>query len=98
LEEIGCFNNAYEQEFEGYFPDVISRDKKMIVECGNTNPDKIFNYFKNKYVQKLIIIPYISNTEQFISAYIFTADTELSDFLNFSENEKVKDIKKYKSK
>ena len=98
LEKIGCFDNKYELEFEGYFPDVISQNKKIIVESGNTNPDKIFNYFKNKKLQKLIIIPYPNDTEKFINAYIFTPSAELSDFLDFTEKEKIKDIKKYKSK
>ena len=45
LEKIGLFDNKYELEFEGYFPDIITQNKKFIVECGNTNPDKVLNYF-----------------------------------------------------
>lgn len=98
LEKIGLLKNKYELEFEGYFPDIITQNKKIIVECGNTNPDKVFNYFKNNTVEKLIIIPYPNDTNQLIDAYILMPADGLNDFLNFSEKEKFKDIKKYKSK
>ena len=41
LNEQGYERVIFEQEYDGYRPDVITPDHKIIVECGNTNPDKI---------------------------------------------------------
>lgn len=62
---------SFETEYEGYMPDVITVDKKIIIECGNTNADKIFYYFKNKNLQELIVIPYPMDEDADINCYIF---------------------------
>jgi len=77
----------FEIEFDGYFPDVITFNKKVIIECGNTNPDKILNYFKNKKLEQVIVIPYPSYGEKDIIGYIFKPSVELTDFLIFREKE-----------
>ena len=41
----GYHDLKFEQELAGYRPDIMTLDGKIIVECGNTNPDKIFQYF-----------------------------------------------------
>ncbi|MFH1947139.1 MAG: hypothetical protein ABIJ23_03230 [Candidatus Magasanikbacteria bacterium] len=87
LQSCGYKNIKYEQEFEGYVPDVIVDTKTIIIECGNTNPDKIFNYFKNKNLEQFIILPYPTFEEQFMMIYIFEPNEDLADFLLFREKE-----------
>jgi len=87
LHTIGVVNVLYEKVFEGYIPDVISEDQKVIIECGNTNADKVFNYFKNKSLKELVVIPYSDDKSSKISLYIFTPSEELSEFLLFREIE-----------
>ncbi|MBI4994739.1 hypothetical protein HZC21_03795 [Candidatus Peregrinibacteria bacterium] len=81
-----------EQEYKGYFPDVsaVGAEGLILAECGNTNPDKIFAYFKNNDVARLYVIPYPELGDTKIVGYIFTPQEELSDFLKFREVEIVK--------
>ena len=86
----GCEKINFEQQYEGYVPDVITFDKKIIIECGNTNADKVFYYFKNKNLKEMIIIPYPADEEANIWCYIFKPGEELSEFLFFREKEMLK--------
>lgn len=95
LENKGFKNIKFESEFESYRPDLITGDGKIIIECGNTNPDKIFHYFKNKDVKKVIVIPYPDVDEKDIYFYIFTPGNELNDFLIFKEKEELNKVRKY---
>jgi hypothetical protein len=96
LENKGFKNIKFEHEFEGYKPDIITEDNKIIIECGSTNPDKVFYYFKNKNLQKVIIIPYPDVDDRNIYSYVFIPGDELSNFLVFREKEELNDIRKYK--
>lgn len=87
LLDLGYKTVNFEQQFDGYVSDIISPDEKIIIECGNTNPDKVFNYFKNKKIEQLIIIPYPTSEEKQIEAYIFRPTDDLSEFLIFREKE-----------
>lgn len=98
LKEMGSKKNKYEARFEGFVPDIISKRKDLIVECGNTNPDKIFYYFKNKDVRRVIIIPYPGEKTERIIAFIFTPSGKLSDFINFMTRVNLENIKKLKSR
>jgi hypothetical protein len=85
----------YEQPFYGYFPDVISVDKSIIIECGVTaNPEKMFTYFQHGNIKELIQIPYpMVEDDKEIMAYSFTPSKNIKDFLSFLQSEKNKDIK-----
>jgi len=83
----------FESNFAGYKPDVIANDKKIIIECGNTNPDKIFNYFKNSGLEKFIVITYPDADDKDIYSYTFTPSDKLSDFLLFKEKTELKKIR-----
>lgn len=98
LKKLGHNNFKFESELEGYRPDLMTRDSKIIIECGSTNPDKIFYYFKNKNLEKLIVIPYPDHEGKEIYLYIFTPGKDLSDFLIFNEQQKLKSIKHFKNK
>lgn len=84
----------YEHPVCGYFPDVMTVDNRVVVECGHThNPEKIFTYFKQGHVEECILVPYPDPEEQGVTAYSFTALSELIEFLNFWESEKNSAIK-----
>ena len=95
LNEQGYERVIFEQEYDGYRPDVITPDHKIIVECGNTNPDKIFNYFKNKKLEGVIIIPYPDDETDQLNAYNFKPTEDLAEFLLFLEKEKMKNAKNH---
>lgn len=86
----------YEQAFCGYYPDVISDDEKVVVECGLTaNPEKIFTYFQQGNIKELIQIPYPDvDDENFVTGYSFVPNKDLNNFLAFLQAEKYKKIKK----
>lgn len=79
-----------EKEHLGLRPDVMTSDGKLIIECGNTEPTKIFTYFQNPELQCLVIIPYPAPEDQVINQYIFEPGENLSEFLLFVEKEKMK--------
>lgn len=60
-----------EHEFKGIRPDIMAEDGLIILECGNTNPDKIFQYFRNGNTKKIIVIPYPYDEEKYLYVYIF---------------------------
>lgn len=89
----GFRNVKFEKSFEGYVLDVSTEDASFIVECGNTNPEKIFKYFKNKKVKEVVIVPYPNQEEKYINAYIFQPTKELSDFLFYKEEKYLENVK-----
>jgi len=93
LIDKGYKDISFESNFEGYKPDVITNNKKIIIERGNTNPDKIFNYFKNPALEKFIVIPYLNTNQKGMHLYTFTPGDELSEFLLFKEEEELKKIR-----
>ncbi|MBU1165090.1 hypothetical protein KKA15_06060 [Patescibacteria group bacterium] len=94
LAKQGITDIKIEYEFDGYIPDIISSNKKIIIECGDTNPDKIFNYFKNKNLEKVIIVTYPNIDDTDIYAYTFIPNEELSDFLVFKDKQEFINIKR----
>jgi len=93
LEKKGFKDIKFESEFEGYKPDVTTKDRKIIIECGSTNPDKIFHYFKNKNLEKVIAVPCPDSDDEDIYFYTFTPGEELSEFLFFREREEFKNVR-----
>lgn len=84
----------YEHPLCGYFPDVMTADKRVAVECGHThNPEKMLTYFKQGDIKECIFLPYPDPEEQMLPAYSFTALSELNEFLTFWEAEKYSDIR-----
>jgi hypothetical protein len=85
----------YEHPFCGYFPDVMTADSRIIVECGHTNnPEKMLIYFGQSALEECLLVPYPDPDEQQVFAYSFKALNELRDFLAFWESEKHSDIRK----
>ena len=79
-------NVRFETPFCGYYPDVLSMDEKLIVECGQTsNPDKMLAYFSAGNITECIQIPYPDVDDARIRAYCFTARDDLNDFLKAVE-------------
>lgn len=87
-------NIVFEQEFEGLRPDLMTRDQTVLVECGTVEPNKIFSYFKNKKVRRLIILPYPDQDDDNMYAFIFSPLGELADFLRFKEEEVARSMRK----
>lgn len=85
----------YEHPLCGYYPDVITTDNSIVVECGHThNPEKMLTYFRQSDIKECICIPYPDPDEQNVSGYSFSASKELKDFLSFWDKEKYSDIRK----
>ncbi len=84
----------YEHPFCGYFPDVITKDEKIIVECGHTqNAEKLLTYFRQGKIKECIQVPYPSDEDKTIKGYSFTASNDLTKFLIFLEQEKRNELK-----
>lgn len=90
----------FEIEFEGCRPDVLVRDGErfFLIECGETNPQKFFHYFKDRLVSQLILIPYPTTEQEWIEGYFLTPSADCADFLFFIEEERMKSLKKRMSK
>lgn len=94
LKTQGYRDVLFEQEFEGFRPDVLIKDRTVLAECGNVEPNKIFSYFKNKKVKQLVILPYPDPDEDKVHVHIFSPSSELADFLCFKEEENVRNVQK----
>ncbi len=89
LEGISGQKMKFEQSFCGYFPDILSADKKTVAECGHTqNAEKILAYFSKGKIRECIQVPY-PNLEDFgVLGYRFTPESSLTGFLNVLERNK----------
>ena len=84
----------FEAPFCGYYPDVLSVDKKLVVECGQTsNPDKMLAYFNAGNITECIQIPYPDVDDTHIQAYSFTARDDLKEFLAAVESSRRASLK-----
>jgi hypothetical protein len=85
---------VYEQKFCGYVPDVLSADKKIVIECGHTqNPEKIFAYFRHGNVQECIQIPYPNENEKIIFGYKLRPSALFNEFYDFWESKRHSGVK-----
>jgi len=78
--EGGC-----EQWFAGRIPDLISSDKTIIIECGDTDPTKILEYFSNSKIMKIIVIPYPDPEINYVNAYLFTKTKMLTEYIDYKK-------------
>lgn len=82
-------NVSFEHAFCGYYPDVLSIDKTIVVECGHTqNPAKMLDYFRQGNIAEYIQIPYPSADDVEITGYMFIAGDAFTDFITFLEDKK----------
>lgn len=85
----------YEHPFVGYYPDVISKNKLVVVECGHTaNPEKMLMYFTQGKIQECIQVPYPDHGDYTIRGHSFKANANLKDFLSFLESERLVELRK----
>lgn len=64
---------GYEENYCGRRPDVISRDKDIIFECGDTDPRKILEYLGENEDLKIFVMPYHRIEDgKLIHAFLFT--------------------------
>src|ERR1035437_6775365 len=60
----------YEHPLCGYYPDVVSKNELVVVECGLTqNPEKILTYFLQGKIKEFIQVPYAVEEDKFIMGY-----------------------------
>ncbi|HEY4506520.1 MAG TPA: hypothetical protein VJJ24_03680 [Candidatus Paceibacterota bacterium] len=84
----------YEQPFCGYYPDVLSEDNSVVIECGNTqNPEKILTYFRQGQIKECLQIPYPDVNDTTIIGYSFAPHSDLNDFLVLLEKQKLNDLR-----
>lgn len=92
-------NSVFEHPFCGYYPDVLSEDETIVVECGHTdNSEKILTYFKQADIKECIQVPYPTDEDLEVKGYSFTAKNKLKEFLIFIEQEKRAELKSLLSK
>ena len=84
-----------EQWFEGRIPDLISSDKSVIIECGDTDPTKILEYFSRKEIKRIIIIPYPDPDIETINGYEFTKNMILNEYITHKKQHFISENKKY---
>lgn len=82
-----------EVEFHGFRPDLVSKEKNTLVECGTVNPEKISAYFEYPTVLKLICVPYPSDDED-LFASIFERTEDTREFLLYLKCQKLQYAKK----
>lgn len=70
---LNSFNQQvdYEVNYYGRRPDVISKDKTIVFECGDTDPRKILEYFSNDENLAIYILPYPYFEQENLVAYLF---------------------------
>lgn len=94
LKKMRGLEAKYEQPFCGYFPDVLSVNRHIVIECGVTgNPEKILTYFQQGGIKELIQIPYPMDEDEKIAAYSFTPNDNIKDFLALLQSEKNKSVR-----
>lgn len=83
-----------ETSFCGYRPDVLSKDKRVVIECGHTdNVDKIFTYFTQGHITKFIQIPYPFIEDDYVYSYEFVPQHNLHEFLEYEKTESLNDVR-----
>ncbi len=86
--------SIFEHPFCGYYPDVLSDDKTIIIECGHTqNSEKMLAYFREGNIKECIQVPYPTDEDTEVKGYSFIARDDLKEFLIFYEKEKRTDVK-----
>ncbi len=81
-----------ESLFNNRYPDVISLDLKVIIECGDTDPNKILEYF-NSGVESVIILPYPNSEEVNYYEFSYKDLKEVQEYIKNSYfNDKIKQI------
>ena len=89
----------FEKSFCGYFPDVLSKDKHIVGECGHTqNSEKMLVYFKNGKIKECIQFPYPDSENENMLGHKFTAGDDLHEFLDFLHLEKINKARSFVSK
>jgi len=86
-----------ENWFHGYRPDLLFKNRAgcvIIVECGDTSPVKIMEYFDRPEVEKVIIISYPEEGEDFIYQHIFSKNKALDEYLRIKKEINLKKIKR----
>jgi hypothetical protein len=75
-----------EQLYNNRYPDVMSEDREIIVECGDTDPQKIIEYF-NGEIKNILIIPYPTSESKIFTSYKFECDfAGLAEYCAFKAN------------
>ncbi len=78
----------FEQPFCSHYPDVINDDRKLVIECGDTqNPEKILLYFKQGGIDECLQVPYPPENGA-VLAYSFAAGPDLIEFLDYLAKER----------
>ncbi|MCX6742918.1 MAG: hypothetical protein NT116_01655 [Candidatus Parcubacteria bacterium] len=84
-----------ENIFHNRYPDLISEDQEIIIECGDTDPNKVIEYFSLGVV-KLYLIPYPDDESDHLKIYEFWCEpAELTEYKEFREkinHDKIKEI------
>lgn len=79
LKEIGAkflvdngFSPTFEVYFNGLHPDIMDKAKKVIIECGTTDPASVLIFFEDSNVSWVGVIPYPLEGEKEIYLYKFS--------------------------
>ncbi|MDP3995192.1 MAG: hypothetical protein Q8P78_01090 [bacterium] len=84
----------YEHLFCGHYPDVLTEDETVVVECGHTqNPEKMLTYFRQGGIKKCIQIPYPTEEDSEVRGYVFSGGNGLAGFLDALERKKLDELR-----
>lgn len=85
----------FEQPLCGYVPDILSKDKQLVAECGHIqNAAKMLDYFHQANIREFMQIPYPDAGDDSVIGYHFVANSKLKEFLDRLNERKNSDIKK----
>jgi len=85
-----------ENWFHGYKPDLMFKNQNeiLIVECGDTNPVKLIEYFERAEVKRVAIISYPKNGDNLIYQHTFDKNAEMDDYIRIKRDIEMGKIKK----
>ena len=88
LKELGAeflrknrFNPIFEVYFNGLHPDIMDKSRKVIIECGTTDPASVLIFFEDSNVPWVGVIPYPADDENEIYLYKFLKEPGFSKYL-----------------
>jgi len=87
---------SVEVGFMGRVPDVMYRQdaRVCIIECGNTDPAKVIDYFEDGAVASMEVVPFPYAEDELLYSYKFVPGEDFVEFVDFWKKEKIQEIRK----
>lgn len=95
LEEL-CKEARFEFQVLGMHPDVVSKDGKIAIECGTTDPGGILTLLSNQNISFVGILPYPGD-DKTLFLHKFSRGKRFSDYKDWKLSKLRESFRKFKS-